>query len=406
LRGQYTHNHKVYTNEGAAGSFTKFFGQGLESSTVGTWLQAAGYRTAFLGKYLNGFPLSEAREYIPPGWTEWYVPAKGRPYTGSNYTLNENGTLIDYGERPEEYITDVLTERAVAIIETAGDENQPFFIFLSYYAPHEPATPAPRHADLFFDAQVPRTPNFNEGDVGGKPDSIRTDPLLDAIQIAELDHRYRLRLQSMQAVDEAIVQLIDTLRQNGLLDDTYIIFTSDNGFHLGQHRMLGGKSQPYEEDIRVPFIVRGPAIPEDEVLTHYFGTNVDFAPTVAELAGVVPPDYVDGRSLVPLFFPAERPGIDAWRGGVLIEFYGNRSDETGVLPPAYVGLRTHQYTYIEREDGFLELYDVLTDPFQLDNLADEASPDLLHQFAGWVNQLASCAGSQCTEIEDSIPVQQ
>ncbi|MGH2581363.1 MAG: sulfatase family protein [Anaerolineales bacterium] len=403
LRGQFTHNHKVFTNEGLAGGFTKFFEQGHESSTVGTWLQTAGYHTAFLGKYLNGFPLPQAREYIPPGWTEWYVPVKGRPYTGFGYTLNENGSFVDYGERPEDYLTDVLTQKTLGVIEAAETSEQPFFIFLSYYAPHEPSTPAPRHAEMFLEAEAPRTPNFNEEDVSDKPHGIRSDPLLDAVQIAEIDHRYRLRLQSMQAVDEAIPQLIGALRESGQLENTYIIFTSDNGFHMGQHRLLWGKTQPYEEDIRVPFIIRGPGIPNGEVLTGYLGSNVDFAPTVAELAGLIPPDYVDGQSLVPLFLPDRRPAIDAWRGAVLIEFYGNKSDESGDLPPSYLGLRTSQYMYIEHEDGFVELYELLSDPFELSNLADEAAPDLLRQFADWVSRLSSCSGSGCAQIENSIP---
>lgn len=400
LRGQYTHNHQVYMNEGLAGGYDKFYARQLESSTVGTWLQAAGYRTAYIGKYLNAFPFREAREYIPPGWTDWFVPARGRPYTGFNYTLNENGHHVAYGEGEQEYITDVMTEHALEVIRQAGKDSEPLFLFLSYYPPHEPATPAPRHAQLFLDAQAPRIPNFNPESVEGKPGFVTNNPVLDEETLAAIDERHRLRLQSLQSVDEAIARLVAELTAAGLLENTFIIFTSDNGFHLGQHRLRWGKASPYEEDIRVPFVIRGPGISAGEFLQDYLASNVDFGPTIADLVGVQPPAYVDGRSLVPLFFAASRPNPADWRQGVLIEFFGHRSDDTGVIAPVYQGIRTLEYMYLEHDDGTVELYDLATDPYQLSNLAGGTDPDVLSVFAAWLKRLAACSAAECYRAEN------
>ena len=179
LRGQYTHNHQVYTNSSPLGGFEKFYSLQNETSTLATWLQAAGYQTVLLGKYLNGYPDPSNRTYIPPGWNEWYSPAKGSPYQELNYSLNENGKLVAYGIGARDYMTDVLSGKTDDFIRRSASDPRPFFIYLATYAPHEPAIPAPRHADLFPNLQVPRTPSFDEADVSDKPSNIAADPLLE-----------------------------------------------------------------------------------------------------------------------------------------------------------------------------------------------------------------------------------
>jgi N-acetylglucosamine-6-sulfatase len=258
LRGQYAHNTQVLTNLMPTGGFEKFYALGHESSTVATWLQAAGYRTFYLGKYLNGYPASVSLTHVPPGWTEWYSPVAGNPYSNFNYVMNENGKLVRYGSRADDYLTDVVARKSIDFIKRAAAEGQPFFIHLALYVPHSPATPAPRHAELFPDAQLPRPPSFNEPDVSDKPSFIRNRPLLTERQIAQMQDLYRKRLQSLQAVDEMLASLIATLQATGQLEHTYIFFTSDNGFHMGEHRLNSGKQTAYEEDIRVLLIVRGP----------------------------------------------------------------------------------------------------------------------------------------------------
>lgn len=408
LRGQYAHNHGVYTNNSPSGGFEKFYLQEYESSTLATWLQTAGYETVFFGKYLNGYPFRENRTYVPVGWTEWYSPAKGQPYVGFTYTLNENGIQIDYRDRGQEesyYLTDVLSRKAVDFIHRSAENPAPFFIYLSMYAPHEPARPATRHAELFPGLMAPRSPSFNELDVSDKPGGIQFNPLLTEDEIANLDHLFRLRVQSMQAVDEMIFQLINALAETGELENTYIIFTSDHGFHLGQHRLRAGKGTFYEEDIRVPFVIRGPGIEAGTTLKEYLVGNVDFAPTVAELAGVIPPNYVDGRSIVKLL-TEKRPSVDQWRSAYLLELYSSKSeDQNPDTSPRLVknyGLRTTEYLYVEYEDGTMELYDLINDPYQLENIASSAGEALLARLSKQLHALMECSGNNCHVVERDV----
>lgn len=405
LRGQFTHNHGVYRNDAPNGGFEEFYALGRESSTLATWLQAAGYRTVLLGKYLNGYPFPEDRSYVPVGWNEWYSAAKGSPFAGFRYTLNENGNLVEYeenGQGESKYMTDVLARKAQDFIQRTSSEKIPFFVYLSTYAPHVPVKPATRHENLFPELQAPRSESFNEEDVSDKPDGIRFDPLLSDEQIVSADQEYRARVLAMQAVDEMIAQLIDVLEKTGQLGDTYIIFTSDNGYHLGQHRLPFGKGSPYEEDIHVPFIIRGPGIEPAATLRGYIIGNVDFAPTIAELAGVIPPDYVDGRSIVSLFGHDKSPVSD-WRSGYLLEFYGyNQADEDPNAPPPvaeYLGLRTNDYLYVEYSDKFVELYDMKADPFQMTNIAATADKALLEYLSNWLHALSKCSGNQCRIVD-------
>lgn len=408
LRGQYTHDHGVYRNDQPSGGFEEFYNLKHESSTVATWLQTAGYRTVLLGKYLNGYPFPEDRTYVPVGWDEWYSAAKGSPFAGYRYTMNENGKQVDYlenGQGESKYVTDVLARKAGDFIQRASKDDVPFFVYFSTYTPHVPVKPAQRHADLFPGLQAPRTASFNEADVSDKPGGISLDPLLSADQIANLDLEYRLRVQAMQAVDEALASLVDVLRETGELDNTYIIFTSDNGYHMGQHRLPGSKGTPYEEDIHVPFIIRGPGI-EAGALDGYITGNVDFAPTIAELAGVIPPDYVDGRSMVSLFEGA-RPALNEWRSAYLLEFYGyNPKDEESAGEPVsksgYVGLRTSDYLYVEYADGFVELYDLKADPYEMENVASQTDAALLSRLSQWLHELAVCAGSECVSLDKRV----
>src|SRR6185295_6488695 len=244
----------------------------------------AGYRTALIGKYLNEYPDSDAPSYVPPGWDEWVVPAGGAPYTQFDYTLNLNGSLVEHAGTPADYLGDVLSRQARNFVTKASADGVPFFLYLTPYSPHKPCTAAPRHAGLFSKVKAPRTPSFNEADVSDKPEGIREKALLTKGDIALLDSLYRRRLQSLQSVDEAVAALITTLEKAGQLDNTFIIFTSDNGFHIGQHRLLGSKYTPYEEDIRIPLIVRGPGVPAG-AKAKALVENVDLAPTIAQLAG-------------------------------------------------------------------------------------------------------------------------
>jgi N-acetylglucosamine-6-sulfatase len=424
LRGQYTHNHQVYNNAAPNGGFLKFQQLGVEDSTLGVWLQAAGYRTVLMGKYLNEFPFSNDRLYIPPGWSEWVSNARQIPYAEYDYVLNENGSLVSYPPEKTNYFTDVLSLKANDFIRRAAADRVPFFLYLATTAPHVPATPAARHRNLFPTATIPIMPSFNEADVSDKPGDMRLNPLLNDGNITTLNDKYRDRIRSMQAVDEMLASLIKTLERSGQLENTYIVFSSDNGFHLGQHRLFQGKDTLYEEDIVVPFIVRGPGIPEGRSIPGLLAGNIDFAPTFADWAGVTPPSFVDGRSLAGILTGAAKPAD--WRQAHLLEVYPeDKNAEANAAPPAraamasilqsifklpstttpgpidpvYSGLRTNQYLYVEYGNGDLELYDLIKDPYELENIANSADPSLLKKFSVWLRDMSTCSGVSCQLID-------
>jgi N-acetylglucosamine-6-sulfatase len=435
LRGQYPHNHGIFSNFPPDGGFALFRKLGRESATVATALQRAGYRTVLLGKYLNGYPERGEATYVPPGWDEWYVPTSNAAYGGFHYKLNENGGLVSYGGDPDDYATDVLAGKASDFIERAAADGRPFFVVLSTFAPHRPAVPAPRHQFLFPEARAPRTPSFNEADVGDKPAQYRRIPPLGPGDIEYLDRLYRQRLQSLQAVDQAVAGLVKTLRATGQLGNTYIFFTSDNGHHLGQHRFPAGKYTSYEEDIRVPLWVRGPGVPAGRVVADLV-LSIDLAPTFAELAGARLPQ-ADGRSLVPLWSAAsaavsggtggaagEATGGGtggaatpvAWRRLVLIEQRPFGADlargelepfeagEQAPWPPVnYAGLRTLTYKYVEYADGGREFYDLASDPYELRNRAKAMDAGFLGRLHKLLAGLRTCAGKSCRALDATVP---
>jgi len=285
LRGQYTHNHQVLTNRQPQGGFEKFRDQGHEDSTVATWLQNEGYRTALIGKYLNGYARKDDEAYVPPGWDEWYAHLGGQAYY--DYRLNENGTVVPYGDAEEDYQTDVLAQKVQDYVRRTVDAPDPFFLYLAPGAPHAPFKPAPRHEDEYPDAEVPRPPSFDEPDVDDKPEWVRSLPRLDSARRGpeKLERSYRSRLQMLLSLDEMVAGLIEEMEAAGKLDNTYVFFTSDNGYHLGEHRVGLGKRTVYEEAVRVPLAVRGPGVPAGASAKE-MSLNIDFAPTFAELAGV------------------------------------------------------------------------------------------------------------------------
>lgn len=362
LRGQYTHNHGVLTNGGATGGYERYGTLDLEASTLATWLRGAGYQTALVGKYINGYPLPADPLHVPPGWTTWVSPSDGNPYGSYNYTLNVDGRPERHGRAAEDHITDVLAGHADAFLDRAARSDAPFFALVAPYAPHAPADPAPRHAALLPDLAAPRGGSYDEADVSDKPAAIAARPPLRPAQQAAGDALHRDRVRSMMAVDDLVGRLLDRLEAAGVLTDTYVIFTSDNGFHIGQHRLPQGKMTAYEEDIRVPFFVRGPGIAAGTVITDVLVGNVDLAPTVAELAGAATPDFVDGRSLAPWLrgtdgggggAGGERASSEGWRQAFLVESYPFENERGVEATPAGGDAGTTQLAGIARA-GLLE----------------------------------------------------
>lgn len=399
LTGRYAHNTGVLTVDNANGGYRQWRRNGHERRNLATALHAAGYRTALIGKYQNGFPDNQPETYIPQGWDYWAVAVQrgDAPYRQFNYKLNVNGSLVRYGSSAAAYGTDVYAGKAREFIRQAAAARKDFFLFLSLFAPHSPSTAAPRHAGIFTNARVPRTPSFAESDISDKPSFLRGSRL-DQAATALLDKDYAQRLRALRAVDEAVRSVHDTLKAAGRLDDTYIIFASDNGYHGGQHRQPAGKQLPYEEDIHVPLLIRGPAVAPGRSDSDHIVGNIDLAPTIAQLAGVPALPGVDGRSFAGLLGGGARKA--AWRESLKIARWRSPSAAGDPLP-AFRGVRTTRYTWVEWGNGERELYDNLRDPYQLANLAaDPASAGRRSLLARLAADLASCAGAACRKAEN------
>ncbi|MCC2626829.1 MAG: sulfatase-like hydrolase/transferase [Thermomicrobiales bacterium] len=398
LRGQYAHNHRVLRNTGDEAGFTAFRESGHESDTIATELDAAGYETALIGKYLNGYasPRQEST-YVPPGWDFWVAGVDHDAYNNFNYHLNVNGKIVRHGKNARDYMTDVLAAHALDFLDQSAGSNQPFFLYLAPYAPHSPATPAPRHRGMFAGESAPRSPAFNERNVEDKPDWVQSSRLSEE-RIGRIDSGYRHRLESLMAVDEMIDVVVRRLDQRGALASTYIFFLSDNGYFLGEHRQPHGKDAPYDAATRVPLIARGPDIAEGS-LVDKIALNIDLFPTIAELAGIAAPPFVDGRSLAPLFSGVDR----GWRDVALIEGFGKEteSNEGAESPtPPFRALRSEDTLFAEYETGEQELYELRKDPHQIANIAREAPKSLLREYSQRLDALAACAGSDCARLEN------
>jgi N-acetylglucosamine-6-sulfatase len=397
LTGQYSHNNNVRGNSPPNGGY-----QALDkSNTLPLWLQRGGYYTVHLGKFLNGYGRTNPTE-IPPGWSEWRGAVDPTTYRYYNYTLNENGTLTTYCAVPEPscYQTDVYRDKANEIIRRRVPGG-PFFLWVAFLgdhsgAPREPGdpvnpnqatpVPAPRHKDKLANVPMPRPPNFNEADVSDKPQVIRRRPLMNARRIAAVQEMWQQRRESLLSVDEAIASIIETLRQTGELDDTLIMFTSDNGFFHGEHRVPMGKVMWYEPSIHLPLMMRwtgNRALPRG-VHRSQLVMNVDDAETIVDAANVTPGRVMDGVSLLPLWADKTKElGRD-----LLID------NSPG--PGHFDAIRTKNYKYAEYSGGQREFYDLRQDPWELESQHNNpVYGPLIASLSARLHKLVPCAGANC-----------
>jgi len=393
--GQYAHNHGVLGNGPPAGGYTKLD----RSNWLPLWLQAAGYRTMHVGKFLNGYGSLSPPTEVPAGFSDWSGTVDPTTYRYYGYTVNENGTLRTYGaaQEPQFYSTDFFARRANELIAAAAPAEQPFFLSVAFLAPHaggpgdedDPArqgtpTVAPRHANLFATLPLPAAPSFNEADVSDKPLAIQRRRPISAVRAAAIEENFRQRLESLQAVDEAVESIMVQLRATGEIDNTLVLFTSDNGFFHGEHRIPAGKVLPYEPSIRLPLLMRGPGVPKGDTRAQLV-TNADLAPTILDAAEAKPGRVEDGRSLLDL---VKDPGVQ-WGRELLLEGGTNRG-------LTFAGLRNYRWKYVEYSTGESELYDLRTDPDEMQNLsAVPAFAPLKAAMAGRLIALRGCAGSGC-----------
>jgi N-acetylglucosamine-6-sulfatase len=383
LTGQYAHNHGVRSNVPPDGGYKKL----RASNALPVWLRRAGYRTLLIGKYLNGFsgggggkrPLPPR----PPGWSGLFaVLDPSQRYV--DFPVDDNGHTRRF-KGQEQYQTDVLANTAVSSIRREASLGKPFMLWFTPTAPHDPVVPATRHVGQMAEAPVPEGPSINEEDVSDKPSFIRALPVLSADKLDKLDARYRRRLETLQAVDEAVGRIVDTLSATGELARTVIVFTTDNGWMTGQHRIASGKRVPYEESIRVPLIVRGPGFAPGATRSAPVA-NIDLAPTIVSLAHARARLDMDGCSLLPL---AARAGAH-WSRSLLFENLtqnglGGEGDKIKNLPK-YAAIRSGQFKWVEYANGERELYDLAADPLELENRA--ADPGLAGVRARLSNRLA------------------
>ncbi|HEY3191290.1 MAG TPA: sulfatase [Solirubrobacterales bacterium] len=412
LTGQYAHNHGVRGNQLPSGGYSKL--APTLGNTLPIWLQRAGYYTGHIGKFLNGYGTTSPDTEVPPGWNEWYGSLDnpdsftGGTYTAYGYTLNENGQIVHYGSTPDvadpaTYQTDVYSQKAADFIRRRAPSRKPFYLSVAPRDPHAEAgscncagdnpRAAPRYEGTLAGLTAPRNPDFNEADVSDKPSNIKNLSLLNATQTAGVDARYRARAEAVLGVDDLVQNVVGTLQATGELKNTVLMFTSDNGFFHGEHRVPQGKVRLYEPSIRVPLLIRGPGVPKGVHRRQPVG-NVDLAPTILDFADAKAGRKEDGVSLLPIM----RSNRD-WLGrGMDLETYftPDTTEDPEDPPLNYRGVRTDRYLYAEYGTGEQELYDLRTDPFELQNAAGNpayaAVKSSLQQLLGG---LAGCAGRSC-----------
>jgi len=406
LTGLYSHNHNVLTNNpNRNGSIVAFD----DTSTLSVWLQNAGYRTGHVGKYMIGYGVSTEPNYIPPGFDDWQALVDPDTYQVFNYTINDNGSLMRYGEEKTDYQTDVLAKRATDFIyeSVSIQPSSPFFLKVMTMAIHaEKFTDQncnfsymdiglirspPRYEDTAKGFDLPKNPSFNEINIKDKPAWLEEFPPLDEQQEQCLTKFFQKRVESLRAVDDLIGQIANALNDTEQLKKTVLIFTSDNGFLLGDHRIVG-KNVFYEESIRVPLIILLPDYPSEQTINQLV-TNNDLAPTIVDLSNISPPMKMDGVSLVPLILNSE--DIE-WRNKILLEHFsvGWR--------PNHFAVREDSTIFIKYEDSVEEFYDLKTDPYQLQSLHDcddEFCKKILEKHRIDLEEIKNCGNGACQIIE-------
>jgi N-acetylglucosamine-6-sulfatase len=384
MRGQYSHNTGVLTNSNSShGGLKAYKSNGNERRNVATRLHKAGYRTGLIGKYLNGYNGGR----VPAGWNKWFARWNDGSGGYFGYDVNDNGTKRHFGSQDSDYATDVISRETGEFINASVVARKPFFAYVAPKAPHEPATPAPRDEHTYDGLKAARSPSFNEDRVSDKPPWVRRLPRLSDADKRRIDRHHEMRAESLQALDDLVKGVVTKLKDKGVMNNTYVFFTSDNGWNEGEHRIPKGKQRPYEEDIRVPLLVRGPGIKAGSVVSHKMVLNTDYFPTFTDLAGISTPDYVDGRSLRRVL----KGSATTWRTAILLE--GGR-----LHSPAYRGIRSSSRKYVKYEGGKKELYRLGRDPYELHNKYPATTPPA--RLVSRLRALEDCSAGSCRAAEN------
>lgn len=455
LTGQLSHNNKIVSNfrsnDGGHLTFKQLPGRLNHRNSLAPWLKKAGYRTGMVGKYLNEYGVLDRTE-VPPGWDYWAALIDNSTYDYFNYGMNVNRKVRIYGDRKyaesqmqlgtdtavktptsfaemiaafrkafdpwdyfgtqvdANYTMDVNGALATKFVRRSAPKRKPFFLYYAPPGPHaedtnhiqglregapgpDPRPPA-RYAHAFDHLELPRSPSFNEGDVSDKAQNIRGLPSLTEAQIEEMTASYRGRLGALRAIDDQVGKIVKALKRSGELKSTYIIFTSDNGYIQGDHRLRSSKFLPFENSIRVPALIRGPGIKAGK-LRRGAAMDVDLTRTVLQMAKAKPGRTMDGVSLLPSArgkrkLPRRDVPLEAMRPLFLFFTPLTAFD----LP--YYGVRTDRYKYVNWSFGGKELYDLRQDPDEMENLAaDPAQAERITQLEAKAKRLQSCKGRAC-----------
>jgi len=443
ITGQYAHNH------GVAGNFYPYgwYGMKHRGNTLPVWLRRSGYRTGLIGKWLNGYGALKRTE-IPPGFDIWRGLLDVSAYDYFNFLMNVNGRLRSWGDsayanalvefakaealpgidsladlfklrdrlfrpgwfgtqRTQDYSPDVTGRITEELVRGERHSRKPFFLWWAPASPHREDVngairfkpgpdprPAPRYARAVSKLKIPRPPSFNEADVSAKPRLLRDLPKMTDAQIAKLQLNYQGRIGALMAVDDHVKKLLSVLRQTGQLSNTLIVFVSDNGWVQGQHRIQGDKFVPYQESIRVPFILRGPGVRAGATVRRTV-SNIDFAPTLLAAARAKPGRTQDGVSLLPAAAGRAQPPARA----IELEATGPLFAAEG-LPMAYdkpyKGVLAGHWKFIRWSYGDEELYDLRRDPYEMRNLAaNPAYAAVKSRLAAKLRKLQRCKGRGC-----------
>nr|CAB3250160.1 N-acetylglucosamine-6-sulfatase [Phallusia mammillata] len=426
LTGQYSHNHDTVNNSISGNCSSPYWQNTAEQKTFAVSAQAAGYKTYFAGKYLNQYGTTNAGgpEHVPPGWNEWFGLVGNSKYY--NYTISDNGKAVKHGDTySTDYLTDLLANKSSEFIHSHMSTSflDPFLVMISTPAPHSPWDSAPQFSQRYLNLSAPRGGSYN---ANGKDKHwlLRqaTNPMVDH-SVKYLDNAFRKRWQTLLSVDDLVKKVMTALSDSGELDNTYIIYSSDNGYHLGQFSLPIDKRQLYETDVRIPLVIRGPGVSKN-VTRHELVTSIDIGPTIVDIStggtGNFPPT-MDGVSLMPLFNVTDKP---KWRTDFLVEYQGEGSP----LPPpncphgsagesqcfpdcvcedaynnTYSCVRTMDldgkvdimYCEFTDTETFVEVYNHTVDPHQLKNIRNTINPQVLVKMNQRLITLGACTGKTC-----------
>lgn len=391
LTGQYNHNNGVMGNlssDSPVGGYPALD----NTNTLATWLREGGYQTAYVGRYLHGY----GGKVVPPGWQEWHAVVGHNDWFNPLMRENATGTLASTTYTGQ-YLTDKIDTTSNTVIRDRVPGVAPFFLWVSHFAPHaatlptEPDDPRfsspvvpPRYKDFYANTPVPADPSYNEADVTDKPTYVRNRARFSAEVQADIQELNAQRWESLKAVDDSVRNIVNTLTVTGEINNTVIVFSSDNGYMMGEHRLPAGKIVHFDPSSRVPLIIRGPGFPAGTVRNQLVA-NIDLAPTLADLANIVPKRVVDGRSLLPLVSSPR-----TWPGRKLALEAGPTTIDG---PDLYHGVRTARWKYIRHSTGEHELYDMVADPHELTSLANDPAYDATEASLDRITtRLATCKG--------------